>query len=173
MSTEVRTTVLGDDVSLSFDGPWAGYTLAMVRILVGYWMLHAGLTKLMFGFGAEGYLKYASAGAITEPILQAFASGAGLAFVNFMIPVGEFLIGLGLMLGALVRLASFFGGVLMFFFYFTNHGWTHGLTNGELWGILLFIMLAVFGAGRVWGLDRWIESMDWAQDNRWARYLLG
>ena len=173
MATNVRTSVLADDVSLRFDGPWAAYVLALVRVLVGYWRLHAGLTTLLFGFGAEGYLKYASVGAITEPIMQAFASGAGLAFVNVMIPAGEFLIGLGLMLGAFVRLASFFGAFLLFFFYFTNHGWAHGMANGELWGIMLFVLLAVLGAGRVYGVDKYLESMPWAQDSRLAQYLLG
>ncbi|NIS32311.1 MAG: quinol oxidase, partial [Actinobacteria bacterium] len=73
----------------------------------------------------------------------------------------------------LVRLASFFGAFLLFFFYFTNHGWTHGMANGELWGIMLFVLLAVLGAGRVYGVDQYLESMDWARDSRFARYLLG
>ncbi|MFB6155626.1 MAG: DoxX family protein [Haloferacaceae archaeon] len=173
MSYQVETDVLGDHVSLNFDGPWAGYWLAFSRIVVGYWFLHAGLTKILFGFSAKGYLQYASAGAITEPILKAFASGAGLAFVNVMIPAGEFLIGLGLIVGAFLRLASFFGALLMSFFFFTNHGWAHGMVSSELLGLLWFITLAVFGAGRVWGVDEWLEQMDWARNNRWANYLLG
>jgi thiosulfate dehydrogenase [quinone] large subunit len=53
-----------------------------------------------------------------------------------MIPVGETLIGLGLIVGGLVRLASFFGGVLMVFFYLGNASWSHGFVNGDLMGLL-------------------------------------
>lgn len=173
MSYQMNTDVLGDHVSLDFDGPWAGYWLAFIRILVGFWLLHAGLSKLLFGFDAQGYLQFGSVGAITHPVMAAFASGTGLAFVNFVIPVGEFLIGLGLMVGALVRLASFFGSFLMFFFFFTNHDWAHGFVSGDLMGLLLLVTIAVFGAGRVWGLDEWLEDMDWARNSRWAHYLLG
>lgn len=173
MAYHMETDVLGDRVSLEFDGPWAGYWLLFTRLIVGYWFLHAGLTKLMFGFDASGYLKYASVGAITEPILQPFASGLGLAIVNVMIPWGEFLIGLGLVLGAFVRLASFFGAMLMFFFYFTNHGWAHGMVSSELLGMLFFVTIAVFGAGRIWGVDEYIEQLDRVATSRWARYLLG
>lgn len=172
-TTEMRTTVLGDEVSLLFNGPWVAYWMALLRVLVGFWFLHAGLTKIMFGFDAQGYMQFASAGTIMEPIMTAFSSGAALMFTNIMIPLGEFLIGLGLLLGAFVRLASFFGAFLMFFFYLTNADWAHGFTNGDLWGLLLFITLAVFGAGRVWGLDGWLESTNWVENNRWARYLLG
>jgi len=170
---QVNTDVLDDHVSLDSDGPWAGYRLAFTRILVGYWLLHAGLSKLLVGFSVQGYLQFASVGAISHPVMVAFTSGAGLAFVNSTIPVGEFLIGLGLVVGALVRLASFFGSFLMFFFYFTDHEWAHGFVSSDLVGLLLLITIAVFGAGRVWGLDEWLESMDWAKNSRWARYLLG
>ena len=173
MANRFETDVLGDHVSLNFDGPWAGYWFALVRVLLGYWFLHSGLSKLLFGFSAAGYLKYDSQGAITQPIMQPFATGAGLAFVNVAIPFGEFFIGLGLVFGVLVRLASFFGGVLMFMFYFTNHAWAHGMAGtSELFALLLFVTLAVFGAGRVWRIDEYLVEIEWVKDNRWAAYLL-
>ncbi|MFB6124356.1 MAG: DoxX family protein [Halanaeroarchaeum sp.] len=173
MTHEINTTVFGSDVSLSFSAPWAAYWLAFVRVLVGWMMLHAGLEKLMYGFSAKGYLLFASKGTVLGPVLQLFGSNPTLlAFTNFMIPVGEFLIGLGVLLGALTRLASYFGAFLMTFFYFTNAGWENGMVNGDLMVLLMFITVAVFGAGRVWGIDQWLEQMDWAQ-SRWARLLLG
>ncbi|MFB6101127.1 MAG: DoxX family protein [Haloplanus sp.] len=170
---EFHTNVLGDETELDLSGPWIGYWAAFLRLLVGYWFLHAGLTKLLFGFSAQGYMRFASQGAITEPIMQAFSSGILLTVTEYAVGWGEFLIGVGLILGVLVRLASFFGAVLMFFFYFTNHGWAHGMANGELWGLLMFPTLIVLGAGRVWGLDEWLEDTEFAHNNRWARYLLG
>ncbi|ESP89947.1 DoxX family membrane protein [Candidatus Halobonum tyrrellensis] len=172
-TNELDTTVLNDDVTLSLSGPWVAYWALFLRVLVGYWFLHAGLTKVLFGFSAAGYLGGASRGAITEPIMQVFANGALLTFTNYAVGWGELLIGLGLLVGAFVRLASFFGGVLMFFFYFTNHGWANGMTNGDLWGLLLFVTLAILGAGRVWGVDGYLEDTEFVREHRWARYLLG
>ncbi|MFB6069920.1 MAG: DoxX family membrane protein [Halanaeroarchaeum sp.] len=158
---------------MSFSAPWAAYWLALIRILSGFWLFHGGLTKLMeWPFSAKGYLLFASKGTVLGPLLQAFGnSPALLAFTNFMIPVGEFLIGLGLMFGALTRLAAFFGAFLLSFFYFTNAGWAHGMVNGELAGVLLYMTLALFGAGSVFGVDQWLREMDWAQ-SRWARLIL-
>lgn len=174
MSTkEIHTNVLGDEVTLDLSGPWTGYWIAFLRVLVGYWFFHAGVTKVLFGFSAAGYMRFASRGAITEPIMQAFSSGILLTFTEYAIGWGELLIGLGLMVGALVRLAAFSGGSLMAFFYFTNHGWENGMANGDLWGVLLFPTLIILGAGRVWGIDGWLEDTQFVRNNRWARYLLG
>jgi thiosulfate dehydrogenase [quinone] large subunit len=173
MSYRADTAVPGLDTSLELSGPWTGYWLAMVRMVTGFWFFHAGLTKLLFGFDASGYLQFASAGTVFEPVMQPFASGAGLAVVNFAIPAGEFLIGLGLLVGGLVRLASFFGALLMTFFWTTNAGWSHGMVSGDLMGLLLFGTIAMVGAGRFWGIDAYLEDTDIVQRNRWLQYLLG
>jgi len=174
MTHELNTSVLGSDVSLRFNAPWAAYWLAFLRILTGWWMMHGGLTKLMeWPFSAKGYMLFASQGTVLAPVLQLFGNNPTLlAFTDVMIPVGEFLIGLGVLLGALTRLAAFFGAFLMTFFYFTNADWGHGLFSGDMMGLLLFITIAIFGAGRVFGVDQWLEQMDWAQ-SRWARLILG
>lgn len=175
-TTELNADALGSDVGLRLNGPWTGYWMFLLRVLTGWWMLHAGLTKLM-----ENGLMMPAGGltwfiqdttAITYPIMNAFSGGL-LPIVQFMIPVGEFLVGLGVLLGCLTRLAAYNGAVLMGFFYFGNHGWTHGLFSGDLMGLLLFITIAVFGAGRVWGIDQYLEQMDWVKNNRWTRYILG
>lgn len=173
MTHEINTTVLGTDVSLDFSAPWAAYWLAFVRIIVGFAMFHAGLEKLIYGFNAQGYLMFASKGTVLAPILTTFGSNPTLlAFTNFMIPLGEFLIGVGVLFGVLTRLAAYFGAFLMTFFYFTNADWANGMVSGDFYMLLLFITIAVFGAGRVWGVDQWLEGMDWAQ-SRWARLILG
>jgi thiosulfate dehydrogenase [quinone] large subunit len=89
-----------------------------------------------------------------------------------MIPVGETLIGLGLVAGALVRLASLFGGVLMVFFYLGNASWSHGLVNGDLMGLMLFVTVGILGAGRVLGLDAILEQTELGK-KRIAKFLLG
>jgi thiosulfate dehydrogenase [quinone] large subunit len=60
----------------------------------------------------------------------------------------------------------------MVFFYLGNADWTHGLVNGDLFGLVLFVTLATFGAGRILGLDAYIEEMDLGK-SRLAKFLLG
>jgi thiosulfate dehydrogenase [quinone] large subunit len=61
----------------------------------------------------------------------------------------------------------------MVFFYLGNASWAHGLVNGDLMGLLLFVTLGVLGAGRVLGLDAYLEDVEFVQQNRALKYLLG
>ncbi|WP_311170787.1 DoxX family membrane protein [Halobellus ordinarius] len=175
--TAATETTLGDVLDFDLGGTLAGYWLAVLRVITGYWFLHAGFTKFSFvagePFDASGYLLQ---GTTASPIHGLFATVAStpwlMEFTNLAIPAGEFLIGLGLVVGALVRLASFFGVVLMTFFYLGNADWAHGLVNGDLMGLLLFVTLATLGAGRVLGLDAYIEQLD-IGNSKLAKFLLG
>ena len=176
MATSIQAN-LANPLEFDLQGTLAGYWVAVLRVVTGYWFLHAGITKFAFiagePFSAQGYLVNAPA---ASPI-QGFLVWAGqtpwlLEFTNFMIPVGETLIGLGLVAGALVRLASFFGGVLMVFFYLGNASWSHGLVNGDLMGLMLFVTVGILGAGRVLGLDAILEQTELGK-KRIAKCLLG
>jgi thiosulfate dehydrogenase [quinone] large subunit len=71
-----------------------------------------------------------------------------------LVAVGEFLIGLGLIVGALVGIAAFFGTLLNFSFMLA--GTTS--SNPVLFGLTVFLVLAWKVAG-YWGLDRWLLPM--------------
>ena len=66
-----------------------------------------------------------------------------------------------------------FGAFLMAFFYFGNAGWAHGFVNGDLMGLLLFVTMIVQGAGRVMGLDAYLEETDFVRNHPRLKYLLG
>jgi thiosulfate dehydrogenase [quinone] large subunit len=68
-----------------------------------------------------------------------------------VIAVGEFLVGLGLILGALVGIAAFFGTVLNFNFLLAGTV----SSNPVLFGITIFLVLGWKVAGFV-GLDRFL-----------------
>lgn len=179
MATNVDTrTVLGQEVSLELSGTWAGYWVAMLRLLTGWWFFHAGVTKYANlwtsaePFAATGWLTGATQGTVVAPVTVWFGNNAAW-FVNFMIPLGETLIGLALLLGVLVRFAAFWGAFLMGFFYLGNADFAHGFVNGDLMGLLLFATLIVLGAGRIMGLDRYIENSDLVQNHPRLKYLLG
>ncbi|MEA2598909.1 MAG: thiosulfate dehydrogenase (quinone) large subunit, partial [Thermomicrobiales bacterium] len=66
-----------------------------------------------------------------------------------VIAIGEFLIGIGLIVGALVGIAAFFGTLMNFNFQLAGTA----STNPVLFGLGVFLVLAWKVAG-YWGLDR-------------------
>jgi thiosulfate dehydrogenase [quinone] large subunit len=174
--TDVRTQLIGRDVSFTVSEQWLAYWLVVLRLVVGWWLLHAGLDKLLsWPFNASWFLGGAAQGTSLGPLLAPFTDGILLTFTNIAIPVGQVLIGLGVMVGALTRLASFFGAFMMVFFYFINGetgGWAHGLVTGELLGLLLFAMFASLGAGRVLGIDAYLVETEFVDQHPKVRYLV-
>jgi len=169
-------TLLGTRHDFEYADTVAGYVTLLVRLVVGYWFLMAGWNKFAFvagePFTAAGYL--ANAQTPIAPLFQ-FVAGTPwlLELTNLMIPAGEFLIGLGIILGALTRLAAFFGGVLMTMFYLGNADWGHGFVNGDLMGLLLFVIVGAFAAGRIMGVDAILEGTAFVDRHPKLRYLLG
>lgn len=176
MST-ANVQMFGRDVSFAVPTVWLAYWLVVLRLVAGWWLLHAGLDKfLAWPFNAGWFVGGAAAGTSVGPFVTLFADGAGLTFVNYAIPIGQTLIGLGLVLGALTRLAAFFGATLMMLFYFINGetgGWAHGVVTGELLGLLIFAMIATVGAGRIFGVDAYLLRTDFVKANPTLRYFLG
>ncbi|WP_436926917.1 DoxX family protein [Halosimplex amylolyticum] len=151
-------TVRGKAHSLS-----AWFVLAL-RLMMGYAFLHAGLTKVLeSGWAADGYLVHAAAtngNPLGGMFLWMGTTDWFVAFLNVAVPWGELLIGLGLIVGALVRLAAFFGAFMMLMFYFGNWSIEHGVINGDFAYMLVFLAVAAFGAGRIVGLDALIERYE-------------
>jgi thiosulfate dehydrogenase [quinone] large subunit len=169
--------MLGQDVSFNVSRPWLSFWLVIMRLIAGWWLLHAGLDKLAsWPFDASWFVSGAVAGTSLGPFVAMFSGGAGLAFTNVAVPVGQLLIGLGLALGGLTRVAAFFGAFQMTFFYFINGetgGWAHGVVTGELLGILIFGMIATLGAGRVLGVDAYLADTEFFRNHPRLQYLIG
>ncbi|NHM30706.1 DoxX family membrane protein [Neobacillus terrae] len=136
--------------------------LAVIRLYLGYTWLTAGLHKLLSGgFDASGILKNAIAhpvkgpdGSVVFGPYVSFLKQVALPNVDFfnnIIPIGEFLVGLGLILGCLTTAAMFFG-LLMNFSYLMAGTISSNPIDILLGGIILF---AGFNAGKL-GLDRWV-----------------
>lgn len=140
----------------------AWFVLAL-RLMMGYAFLNAGLSKLLGAepFSAYGYLANAvpaNGSPFVDQFLWMAGSPAFLAFVDVAVPYGQVAIGLGLLVGAFVRLAAFFGATMMALFYFANWDVAHGLVNGDFAYMLVFLAVAAFAAGRILGLDQYIEQ---------------
>lgn len=149
-------------VSFLRENSIAAAILAVIRIFLGYSWLTAGWGKLSGeGFDATGYLQHAVANPVKGPdgslvygwyvnFLENFAiPNAGL--FNALIPIGEFLVGLGLILGCFTTAAAFFGLVMNFSFFLAGTV-SHNPTDIFLGSLILY---SGYNAGR-YGLDRWV-----------------
>jgi len=133
--------------------------LTVVRIYLGYTWLKGGIKKLTGGFDAGGFLKGAIAKASGEhPAVQhwwaAFLKhGAlpGVKLFNVLIPLGETLVGLGLLLGTFATLAALMGMVMNFAFLFSGSV----SVNPQMILLEMILVAAAANAGRI-GLDYWI-----------------
>jgi thiosulfate dehydrogenase [quinone] large subunit len=134
--------------------------LTLLRVYLGYAWMTAGWGKITGGFDAAGFLK----GSIANPVAGpdgivygwyvSFLEGVALPNVdlfNFLVPWGEFLVGLGLILGCFTSAAMFFGLVMNFSFMLAGTV-SHNPTD-ILMGVI--ILTAGFNAGR-YGLDYWV-----------------
>ncbi|KAB1197808.1 MULTISPECIES: DoxX family protein [Haloferax] len=176
MAATGQIEMMGNRLEFDYSENATGYVLVLTRLITGYWFLHAGIGKYMAAepFDAAGWLVNATGG---SPI-HGFLAWAGqtpwmLEFTNIMIPLGEALIGFALLVGVLTRLAAFFGGVLMAFFYLGNAAWSHGMVNGDLFGLMMFVIVGTLAAGRILGLDTYIEEMEFVKQRPKLKYLLG
>ncbi|WP_027084641.1 DoxX family membrane protein [Cohnella panacarvi] len=136
--------------------------ITLLRIYVGWQWLDAGWHKMTGGFDATGFLK----GAVGKPIadhatqeviypnytyfIEHFAL-PNVKLINFLIPVGEFLIGVGLIVGGLTITAAFFGMMLNVMFLLA------GTVSTNPWLLVLGFIVFTAGAnaGR-FGLDAYL-----------------
>lgn len=140
---------------------YAAMMLTLVRLYVGYEWLTAGWHKIAGAkpFDAAGYLKNAIAKPVLEtgttdlvyPNYVAFLKTFALPNVklfNVLVPWGELLVGLGLIIGCLTTAAVFFG-LLMNLMYMLAGTVS---TNPWLFFLGVFIIAAGANAGK-FGVD--------------------
>ena len=166
---------LAADFELGLDRPLTAYWLAILRVVTGWWFLHAGLGKLLqdglaFSYGPV-YLQ-GMTGTVLGPI--PVWMGNNLPWlIEPAVPLFETLIGLALIAGALTRLASVGGILFMTLFWVGNAGFGHGLVNADLMGLMLFATVIVVGAGRYYGVDAYLEQTAFVKQRPRLRYVLG
>ncbi len=135
-----------------------------LRLTMGLAFLGAGLGKLtVFAgepFDAAGYLM-GSEGPVAGIYAAMAANPAFMDVVNVVVPATQILIGLALVAGAFVRLAALGGAMQMAMFYLGSWdvGGPLGFVNSDLVYLIVFLAIGAFGAGRILGLDRYIEQL--------------
>jgi len=156
------------------DNVWAAVALTLIRIYLGWQWMEAGWHKLTGdqAFSAAGFLKNAIANPVADkatqeaiyPTYTAFLENFALPnvkIINFLIPLGEFLVGLGLIVGGLTAAAAFFGLMMNFLFLFA------GTVSTNPWLTLIGVIVLFAGANAgKFGLDYFL--LPWIRKG-WAK----
>ncbi|MFC7324102.1 DoxX family protein [Halorubrum rutilum] len=150
-------TLLGKAHSLS------ALFIVALRAVIGGMILFAGLGKVSeWPFDAAGYLANVDPASPVSGLYALMASSPALMeVVNVVVPITQLLIGAALIAGAFVRLAALGGAMQMALFYLG--GWSGdvlALFDSTLVYAVVFLTVAAFGAGRVLGLDAYIETVE-------------
>lgn len=184
----LETELLGRPLSFNYSETWVGYSVLSLRLVLGFIILSSGLGKLARdgwtnpgAWTAEGFLVFGVADA--NPLKGLFLWFAEyLWLIDPLVMWTQILIGLALLLGVFVRLAALGGAFQMILFW--TAAWQGGLAAGLpvangyvidssfVYALVLF-GLGAWGAGRILGIDAWLEQTTVVQNHHWLRYLLG
>jgi len=139
---------------------YAAIFLTLLRVYIGYdWMTHGYQKIKSGGFDASGFIQGAIANSGGEnPTVQGwwgtFLEKAALPNVelfNVLVPWGEFLVGLGLILGVFTTFSVLMGITMNFAFLFSGTV----STNAQLVLLQIFLLVAGYNAAQ-YGLDRYV-----------------
>lgn len=144
------------------ENKYASMFLLIIRLYLGYEWVVAGWEKITGGFDAYGFLKgsvekaggdHPAVAVWWASFLDGFAI-PNVGLFNFLIPWGEFLVGLALIVGCFTTFAALMGAAMNFAFMFS--GTTS--TNPLMALLTFFILVAGYNAGKL-GCDYWVIPM--------------
>ena len=163
------------------------FGILALRLLTGFVFLYAGIEKLIGAekFSAAGFLQFGTAGtaagaaegAIVNPTqgfwVELAANTSLMPVVDFIVPVGQVLIGVALILGLGTRFAAVMGFLMMGFITIAAWDFAHGPINYT--GFLAFttLMVGVLRAGEVYGIDAIVDEQPIVKRTPALRYVLG
>lgn len=157
--------------------------MAVLRFATGFIFLWAFLDKL-FGLGhsttsagawirggspTNGFLAHVTG----SPLDSFFHSIAGTWWADTLFMVGLGAVGLAVMLGVGMRISAVAGSLLMLMMWIAEWPFAAGTTNPlvdyHIIYALVLIVLAYYGAGKVWGLGRAWAQVPLVQRYGWLR----
>lgn len=124
---------------------------AIARVWFGIdWMTH-GIEKITKGFDSTGFLNGVLANEVSPEWYKTFIENVILpmsGFINFLIPVGELLVGLALILGFLT-IPALVGSLLMNL----NFLWAGVISSNPSYVAIAIILLLGWRGTQYYGLD--------------------
>lgn len=169
-----KIKLFGRETHLKYSEGWVGYAVLSLRLVIGWILFYAGIDKLLDPtWTSKEFLYEAGTRDIPLAFLWPILAEDWLWLVDPLNAWGETLIGLCLILGAFVRLAVTLGIVMMTLYYFAHLPLEWGfIFDYHIVYIMIMYGLAAFGAGRLVGLDYYLEE-NLPLPEGWSRFLLG
>ena len=185
---QIDAEIFGRQTHFEYSEHWIGYALVTMRVVMGWVLLQGGLTKLVTYLNADPADNWTAAGYLANaipagnPFAATFAGMSGNPLIDMLVMWGLTLTGIGLIVGAAVRWNAFWGAVMMMLFWAAAleggimqglplaHGWV--IDDHVVYAALLF-GLGAAGAGRILGVDAYLEQFEFVTNNRVLRLLLG
>jgi len=168
------------------------YGILALRVVTGFYFLWAGLDKLFTWIGgaepfsAAGFLSFATAGTtsatvaegtIVNPTHQFWVDLASnqalLSTVDVLVPYGQILIGLALILGFATRFSAVMGFLMMAFITTASWDFAHGWMNATTFLGIVALIVGIIKAGEVYGIDAMIDQTPVVKRTPVLRYVLG
>lgn len=180
-SGRLTVALLGRQFEVTYTLEATAWGLLAVRLVLGWVFLFAGIEKLGVdeGWTSAGFLSHMSP---DNPFQGVFDGLAGDAWVDFIVPWSQVAIGLALITGTLLRGAAFLGALQMIHFWAASltGGLFDGLPIGYGWFISEHLVhaaglfaIASLGAGRLLGVDGWLEQREPIVSVPALRWVLG
>lgn len=135
--------------------------IAIVRILIGITLLAMGIMRLMDpGFLYGGMMLELAEHGQPYAFYQRFVLGRYVMMHQelfaYALAIGEILVGLSFLTGALVSLGALGGAFLALNFGFAVSAGKPLLMAVHVLFALVFLALGRYGAGLTWGVDGWL-----------------
>lgn len=159
------------------------------RALFGFFFIWSGFAKVIHGGDWMGFQWFKgsaeSAGELylflnysTGPFqglwVEVANNATAMDVIAVLVVVGQILVGFGILFGILTRLSFFFAGTMMLAFYSVNLWPAYNpFLNEYIFYIGIFAVLGALGAGRVVGIDAWIEERPFVRTHHWLGWVLG
>jgi thiosulfate dehydrogenase (quinone) large subunit len=155
-------------VKTFFNSTKLAWLWLIVRVYVGYQWLTASLHKfsspdwMQTGDALKGYWMHAVAipelpakpainYAWYRAFIQSMLDNQSYVWFAKLVAIGEFLIGVALILGVFVGIAAFFGGLMNFNFLLAG-----SLSSGPVLLVLEILLLIAWKTAGYYGLDRFV-----------------
>ncbi len=180
MRRELVARFLGKDIGINYSDKSVVYSILSLRIVMAWVFLQSGVQKLLDPtWTAGGFLGGISE---TNPFTGLWTLMAGAPAVDPLVVYGQIFIGLGLLFGAFFRFSALMGGLQMLLFWMASleagllaglpvaHGYV--ISQHIVYALILF-GLGAFNAGRIYGVDNYLEETELVRKVPQLRYLLG
>lgn len=148
------------------------FIVFLLRLFLGILIFYAGITKVLDPkWSATGFL---TGQATYGPFKEAFLVFANSRLVDFLVMWGLTLIGIALIIGLFVRLASFFGIILMILFYLPRlppapPSW---YVEEHIIYATVFLLLVFTKSSRLLGLEKAFLKTKFAKRNPYLKKYL-